>query len=268
MGNNDSSNVVSIPASFASEDMSIATSIEQWPLYQYIGTNQGVDALIGNSFRFVSCYEDSGVYDNNVNNRRSYYYEVDRDGNYVNSKISQEDMIADLMRTNLILNNAGNTQKISLDSSFSSRASNMRLQSIASYGLLSVNDTNAMLAFSGSGKIVKDSNNKYYQVTLVKVKTQTVRKHVNNTEQATLFNYFSSGWNSGTAQSANPNNNAFGVKMSVGHYRLSIEEVQPGGATLDLGACQLKTEDSPLFDAIAVPYGDMRYTNPSEYLYG
>lgn len=268
LGNNDSSNVVSIPASFASEDMSISTSIEQWPLYQYVGTNQGIDALIGESFRFVCCYEDYYVQDNNVNNRRSYYYEVDREGRYVTSKISQQDMIGDLMRTNLVLTNAGNTQKVSLDSSFSSRAANMKTQAIGSYGLLSVSDTNAMLAFSGSGKIVKDSNNKYFQVTLVKVKTETQRKHVGNVEQATLFNYFTSGWNSGTAQSASPNNNAFGVKMTVGHYRLAIEEVQPGGATLDLGACQLKTEDSPLFDAIAVPYGDMHYTNPSEYLYG
>lgn len=268
MGNNDQANIVNIPASFASEDMTIATSMEQWPFYQYVGTNQGIDALIGESFRFVCCYEDYYVQDNNVNNRRSYYYEVDREGNYVNSKISQQEMIGDLMRTNLVLTNAGNTQKVSLDSSFSSRASNMKSQSIGSYGLLSVSDTNAMLAFSGSGKIVKDSNNKYYQVTLVKVKTETQRKHVGNVEQATLFNYFTSGWNSGTAQSANPNNNAFGVKMSVGHYRLSIEEIQPGGATLDLGACQLKTEDSPLFDAIAVPYGDMHYTNPSEYLHG
>lgn len=268
LGNNDSSNIVSIPASFASEDMSISTSIEQWPLYQYVGTNQGIDALIGESFRFVCCYEDYYVQDNNVNNRRSYYYEVDREGRYVTSKISQQDMIGDLMRTNLVLSNAGNTQKVSLDSSFSSRAANMKTQAIGSYGLLSVSDTNAMLAFSGSGKIVKDSNNKYFQVTLVKVKTETQRKHVGNVEQATLFNYFTSGWNSGTAQSASPNNNAFGVKMTVGHYRLAIEEVQPGGATLDLGACQLKTEDSPLFDAIAVPYGDMHYTNPSEYLYG
>lgn len=268
LGNNDSSNVVSIPASFASEDMSISTSIEQWPLYQYVGTNQGIDALIGESFRFVCCYEDYYVQDNNVNNRRSYYYEVDREGRYVTSKISQQDMIGDLMRTNLVLTNAGNTQKVSLDSSFNTRAANMKTQAIGSYGLLSVSDTNAMLAFSGSGKIVKDSNNKYFQVTLVKVKTETQRKHVGNVEQATLFNYFTSGWNSGTAQSANPNNNAFGVKMTVGHYRLAIEEVQPGGATLDLGACQLKTEDSPLFDAIAVPYGDMHYTNPSEYLYG
>lgn len=268
LGNNDSSNVVSIPASFASEDMSISTSIEQWPLYQYVGTNQGIDALIGESFRFVCCYEDYYVQDNNVNNRRSYYYEVDREGRYVTSKISQQDMIGDLMRTNLVLTNAGNTQKVSLDSSFNTRAANMKTQAIGSYGLLSVSDTNAMLAFSGSGKIVKDADNKYFQVTLVKVKTETQRKHVGNVEQATLFNYFTSGWNSGTAQSASPNNNAFGVKMTVGHYRLAIEEVQPGGATLDLGACQLKTEDSPLFDAIAVPYGDMRYTNPSEYLYG
>lgn len=267
LGTNDQANIVNIPPLFQQADYEISTSIEQWAYYQYVQGTGGVDALVGSNFDFACCYND---YNHPFTQRRSYTNERDRFNNYTGGQMRSMTMIDKMVNTNLditrlLIDEGDAAVKASLDSSFDSRTASMITAAQGSFGLL--NNTAANDLDKYDGKIIKDSSNKYYQVKKVRVKSEQKKYVLKIGEQTTLFTLMTNAWNSGTARTDSPNNSSLGVQINVEHFRLTIDEVPASSVEINLGACQLKTEDSPLFDAICMPFGNMTYMNPGEYLY-
>ena len=76
-------------------------------------------------------------------------------------------------------------------------------------------------------------------------------------------------WNAAANQSASPNNWAFSVTDRYQQLSILIEERKDLDTTIDVGAYTGNgTTDSALYDVIAMPYGSVRITNPSAFLYG
>ena len=266
LGTADASNVVSIPPEFDQADFTISNPIEQWGYYQYTQT----DALYTENYKFAASYESDQIQADGptgpIYAKHSYSYKVGRTGTLVESGYDAPYNNA----TNLELNRETQANKLSLDYSFGARASNMIRQAQQAYGILSNSDYNALISYDG--KIVKDSTNKYYQISFVPIRTEANKKfniagNSANEHQVNLFNDMKNAWNSGLARSDTPNNSAFTFIGDIVHYRVMVTELPDQTITVDFGACELST-DSPLFDAICMPYGSLHYTNPGEYLYG
>ena len=112
--------------------------------------------------------------------------------------------------------------------------------------------------------MVKDTNNDCYQINIVKVGDST--KTIPVTYGESLYNTLTEIWNLATAQSASPNQYAFTVGMPVEKYRVEISEVDANNINIQLNLLNDFVSDSPLFDVIALPYGEVTYTNAGSYL--
>lgn len=118
-------------------------------------------------------------------------------------------------------------------------------------------------------KVVKDSDNRLWSIKVVKTSSETVKEGIRPSDGA-LYYDFISFWNSATSQSIDHlSSSDSGIGVNVSKYRLIITEVDPAAISIDLRIIgKTFVSDSPLFDVIALPYGNIRYTNPGAYLRG
>ncbi|MBO7735397.1 MAG: hypothetical protein J6S67_22725 [Methanobrevibacter sp.] len=262
LGSGSAQDVVTIPPEFSTADITISVPIEQWSYYQYRDT----DALFSDRYTFAAGYTRE-MANGDHSYTASYIYTVSNTNEYIRSQYGATKYVGpgQLLGTNL--DYPGPDVLTSLDYSFGQRSSSMISKARIAYGLISNSDYNNLVSYDG--KVIQDSAGKFWQVNLVAVRTEADKLfHCDATNQTSLYDDMKAAWNSGTAQSANPNNSAFGVALNLVHYRLTFTELPDQSITIDLGNCPLSTEDSPLFDAICMPYGHLHYTNPGEYLYG
>ncbi len=113
-------------------------------------------------------------------------------------------------------------------------------------------------------KIIKDSNNKFWQIRVV---YKGADSEALNVTSGDIYTTLTGIWNYATVQSVTPNLNAFKLLAEYSRYRLEITELINSSCTINLQNLNIHCEDSPLFDAICMPFGSITYTNASEYLH-
>ncbi|MBO7209713.1 MAG: hypothetical protein J6V44_01710 [Methanobrevibacter sp.] len=153
--------------------------------------------------------------------------------------------------TNLSTDKSTSFVLTNLNGQFISNMSTLISTTNSAYGY---NSTDGLSAYDG--KIIKDSQGKYFKVTL-SYSTSTVKEDV-TTVQFSLKTLMTNYWNTALSQSASPNNKAFSVTSEITSITVSLEEMKDLQTEADLGAYSGNgTADSSLFDAICLPYGNL-----------
>lgn len=154
--------------------------------------------------------------------------------------------------------------KRTFDDMFYGARNSLKTQTIAKFGLL---DLSRIIKFDN--KTIKDSNNILYKLRVIKVGSDVDTRRVERNDGQLYFDLLAI-WNGGTTQSVhNFVGSDAGITVPVSKYRISITEIDSGNVNLDLRNLGRDfVSDSPLFDVIALPYGNVQYTNPGQYLRG
>ena len=139
------------------------------------------------------------------------------------------------------------------DDAFSSRLSTMRTRAISYFGLQM---TNPLAEFEG-GKIVKDSDGKYWEVIAKKSKIKHESHNVTSISAPLLKDIMTDAWKEATNQTTDePNDKCFFVENDYIDVHLTITERTDLETTFNFNNYTGKgTQDSMLFDAICLPYG-------------
>ena len=139
------------------------------------------------------------------------------------------------------------------DDAFSAVLTSMRTRAISYFGL---KVTNPLAEFEG-GKIVKDSDGKYWEVTATKSGTKRESHNVTDISAPLLKDTMRDAWRSATGQTTdNPNDKCFFVENDYIDVHLTITPRHDLETTFDFHDYTGKgTQDSMLFDAICIPYG-------------
>lgn len=128
------------------------------------------------------------------------------------------------------------------------------------------NGSNPLLIYDG--KIILDSLGKYYKITVRKVSSSSQTTFVTSAGAPTLKNTLTNIWNNALSESDSPQDKAFEVVIDYESWRISYEEVDGFNVKAYLKNYTGKgTIDSPLFDALCMPYGKVKFTNPSDLLH-
>ena len=142
------------------------------------------------------------------------------------------------------------------------------IKSILINNALSIMDSKSMNELVNyDGKVIKDSDNRYYSIKVVKVGDEQSSKYIDNS-YVVLKSNLDNVWNAATSQSVSPNALAFSMNATIEKFRVEINEIPGNTITFNLNSFAGFESDNPLFDVIALPYGEIDYTNPSEYLHG
>jgi hypothetical protein len=122
-----------------------------------------------------------------------------------------------------------------------------------------------------NNKIIKDGDGKYYKATVKIINSNVQTETKDLTGADALFTDMTNVWQSvygSTGASNTPNNNSFKVKVAYKEMQILLEEQTPLEETVDFAGITNQTVDSPLFDAISIPYGDfMIKVNNVNYYY-
>ena len=119
----------------------------------------------------------------------------------------------------------------------------------------SLNSSNPLLQYND--KIIKDSDGKYYKISVQMVSNETLDKWITDDNALTLKNQLIGLWNTANNQTdTSHNDNCFKALISVGNWRISYTELTSLGTVVDFGAYTgMGTVDSALYDVICMPYG-------------
>lgn len=104
------------------------------------------------------------------------------------------------------------------------------------------------------GKTIKDSDGKYFDVTIREYLSTNKKIDVTSGGAAALYNLMFTYWTACTAQTTAPNEKAFKVDLIERTYRVILEERPDLECTLDFSEYTGDETDSPLFDVICMPY--------------
>ena len=227
-----------IPINVPSPDPYIAeeinTPITSWAYYQYIANDYKYSDF--NTFwitfwnNWMSEQRQLQVWDN-APNLSVGYYNIATGNLGIAGRSGQEDQIA---------------------LAFLAQTSTMRTQANTAFGY---ND-NANSLWAYNDKIIKDSQGKYFKVRVYQVSSGKTTHDITSTDAPALKSTMTNIWNTATEQTASPDNKSFKVKVNWISIRIELTELKSYQTEVDFGAYTAKgTLDSPLFDAICLPYG-------------
>ena len=241
--------VIDVPENDGSVYETLSTPIGQWSMYQY--TTQ--DYNVWETLKFL-------VFWTQTNTINDYQYTCDKESS------STKYITGTHYTSNLRYNaNTGNAFRELLDTQFKSHYNNMVTAFNNDKHFGTYNDI-----WKYNGKIIKDSDGKYYQVSVYTRGSMPIPTAFLDTENfpslKTLMNNY---WNAATSQSVSANDEAFGLHGKYLAYRITLSEVSSVETTIDFSTYQGNgTVDSPLYDIICMPYGEVYFSNPGELLYG
>ena len=142
-------------------------------------------------------------------------------------------------------------QKTALNTQFIPQLSTLKTTANTAFGY---NSSDPLSQYDG--KIIKDSQGKYFKVTISK-SSSYVNSYVTSAQSA-LKALMANCWNNAFTQTASPNDKAFMVNITYNSIIITLEELTNLQTVVDLGSYSGKgTRDSALFDAICLPYGDL-----------
>ena len=118
-------------------------------------------------------------------------------------------------------------------------------------------------------KIIKDSNGKYFRATIeANGNEKTSEVFITSDNASVAKSYLNTVWNNANGSSQSANDKAFKSNIKYTPYRIVLEELTDLATVVDFSEYTgTGTVDSPLFDAICLPYGDMEFSNPGELLH-
>lgn len=102
-----------------------------------------------------------------------------------------------------------------------------------------------------NGKIVKDSDGKFYTLAITPDKTETV---VVDVGAGDLFNTLKSICAENSNLSGTPNTQSFKIEATVPTYKMTAVELEGAETTWDMSGSKIITEDAP-YNIFAIPYG-------------
>lgn len=248
---------INIPSGTA--DITINTPIADWAYakYQMYGDPETTE-----DYRLITRQTYAFNYHTTAFGRRSYMITYTVYGDYVESAIQQG---CTNFYTNLnlsYLTTDYDLVKGRLDNDVElSKATLIN----AAPTILNAKNVNELMNYDG--KVIKDSTNHFYSIKVVSVGSETAQADI-GADQPLLFATLTNIWNSATSQSASPNNSCFTVSATVEKFRIEINEIPGSTVSFALRSFAGFESDNPLFDVLAMPYGEIDYTNPSEYLHG
>ena len=181
-----------------------------------------------------------------VTNNEAEIYKID---NYGNSSLSR----TTTTRGNL---SAAVIDKQRLDNAYSPVVNTMKTQAISAF---SYKTTNPLIEYDGM--TIKDSDGKYWQIHVYSNGNGYRTDDVTSITSPALKSTMTNAWRTAATQpTVNPDDKAFQSRAFYTNYRLEITPRDDIATTLDLGAYTGEgTTDSPLFDAICLPYGEIRF---------
>lgn len=140
-----------------------------------------------------------------------------------------------------------------LDAAFGPQRATLRSQVLSAFGYES--GASSLMAYNG--KIVKDSQGKYFKVSVYIASTGETEHKITTSAAPLLKSTMNGLFNTavgGEAQSAN--DDAFAAISSWTSYRINLEELENVEEEVNFAAYTGEgTVDSMLFDVIAMPYG-------------
>lgn len=219
--------------------LKLTTPISQWQYYTYITNDYKVN---DNSLLEIQ-YHDS---------IRNCYYKINE-----NSSVSLKKVLTTIFTpwppSNLYINPPEEyNDKTRLNNQFVPNISTLMTSANTEF---SYNKVNALLQYNG--KIIKDSDGKYWQVSVNRLTSGKTTHKVTNTDAPALKASMTNYWNTAFGQTASPNNDAFKFEVEWSGWRISLIERTDFETTFDFSAYTGKgTQDSSLFDAICMPYGE------------
>ena len=121
------------------------------------------------------------------------------------------------------------------------------------------NGTNPLEKYND--KIIKDSQGKYFKVRVYQNTSGTDKAKITSSNAPDLKSLMNNAWNA--ANGGDPetaNDNAFSLDINWIGIRIELMPLEDINTTITLGDYTGKgTQDSPLFDAIAMPYGPVKF---------
>lgn len=220
--------------------LKLTTPITQWQYYQYL-TN---DYKVNDDSLIEIQYHDA------LNN---CYYKINE-----NASSSLKGVLTTIFTpwppSNLDLNvEEATNQKSKLDNQLIPNINTLMTTANTEF---SYAKENVLLQFNG--KIIKDSDGKYWQVGVSRLTSGKTKHKVTNADSPSLKASLTNYWNLAFGQSATPNNDAFKFEVQWSGWRISLTERKDFETTFDFSAYTGKgTQDSSLFDAICMPYGEV-----------
>lgn len=218
----------------------LATPIASWVYYQYTTS----DYRVCDYFTF---HVYSALYDPTLLAPNFFFMMDDRTGECSAGTTS------DWTQTNLIGDAQAKEQQ--LKSAFAPQASAFRTLALSAFGY--ENSASALFAFDG--KIIKDSQGKYFKVRVYQTNSGVNSEAVTQTSAPALKSAMETEINSVFGGSQSANEHALKVNAHWSSFRVSLEELTDVETTVDFAAYTGEgTKDSMLFDVIAMPYGRIR----------
>ena len=215
----------------------LTTPITSWAYYQYVNS----DYKIANYDMFTVFY----AYFNSLTSQQTNWEFKFWDNAENSSNTSRFSA-----RGNLVTTNA-NAESILANAYLPQRAS-LKSQVLSTFGY---NSSGSALEVY-NGKIIKDSDGKYFQVRVYTVSQGETEYEIKSDNAPALKSSMTTIWNSAFGQSASPNNSCFKVKVNHKSIRIELTPLPTFQTTVDFGAYTGEgTKDSALFDAICLPYG-------------
>lgn len=143
-----------------------------------------------------------------------------------------------------------------LNTGYRYSATYLKTQTISAF---SIRTTNALMAYNE--KILKDSNGKYYKIRVLKKTYGVEERDITTSSAPTVRQQMRDIWVNSSQNPTEPNEKCFTLETSYENYRVEITEIKSIQSLIDFGAYLGKgTEDSMLFDAICMPYGEVSVT--------
>lgn len=251
---------VTIP--LVSPDYTLSGSIEDWDLYKFrLGGDENTkDYVTATTVNINYNYKHTGEVHLWDNDMYSYQATVSLIGDgLVESGMDQGNTS---FSTNLSLDPRGlATVKSHLDELIGTNYTNTIIT--RAIDLFNVHRLADLIQYDG--KIIKDSLNKLYQIKVVQVSNPV--EEVQLVYGPPLYNTLTEIWNNAAAQSVVPGAGAITVSAPCVNYRIEISEVSSANMSFILNRLNDFVSDSPLFDVIALPYGEINYTTGNSGVY-
>lgn len=236
----DGTITINVPNSDVFVYEELTTPISSWQYYTNttIPYKQATKHVFGVRYNQGAGYSIYSIENSNNNNIQG------RGGINLDSNLSVPALI-----------NSGPTeaqQKTALNAQFIPHLATLKTSANTAFGY---NSSDPLSQYDG--KIIKDSQGKYFKVTISK-SSSYVTPYV-TTAQSGLKALMTNYWNNAFSQTASPNDKAFTVSITFTSILITLEELTNLQTVVDLGSYSGKgTRDSALFDAICLPYGDLQ----------
>ena len=222
--------------------LTLTTPITSWSFYSYITSN----------YRVTKDLDFNVFYQDELASWLERYFKYTMP---VNNPTQSFTAPAFLNNSNLVTNDLPFMLKNKLDAQFRPNASILKTQAENAFSYRYTDDLSVY-----DGKIIKDSTGKYFKVTVYEYSAGTQDQTVTTTNAPILKNTLDGLWLA-TGETETPNNEAFTITETYSNLRIILEEISAFETVLDFGAFQGKgTTDSPLFDVVCMPYGNIRIT--------